>query len=50
LKHIKELLSSATKGWRRQMLAQLKQHIRAECRGNLDKLMKQKITLPNAGL
>lgn len=32
------------------MLAQLKQHIRAECRGNLNKLMKQKITLPNAGL
>jgi len=48
LKHIDELLSSATKDWRRQMLDQLKQHIHAECMGNLYELVKQNITLPKA--
>ena len=32
------------------MLAQLEQHIRAECMGNLYELVKQKITLPKAVL
>lgn len=46
-KHIDELLASETDEWRRQMLSQLKQHIRAECGGDLDELMKTMSDTPD---
>ena len=38
-KIIDELLESETNDWRRQMLTQLKEHVQAECGGDLEALM-----------
>ncbi len=43
---IDELLASDTDTWRRTMLEALKQHIQAECGGNLDALMRTMVEEP----
>ncbi len=43
---IDELLDSETDEWRRRMLSQLKQHIQAECGGDLDALMATMVDDP----
>ena len=46
-KIIDDLLASETDDWRRKMLAQLKEHVQAECGGNLEALMETMVDEPN---
>jgi hypothetical protein len=46
-KIIDELLESETNDWRRQMLSQLKEHVQAECGGDLEALMATLVDDPN---
>ena len=39
---VDELLTSETDSWRRTMLKALKEHMQAECGGNLDALWRRK--------
>lgn len=43
---IDEMLASETDTWRIQMLSQLKEHVRAECGGDLDALMATMVDEP----